>query len=622
MFATAEISPHPRDTIDNTLLFEIAWEVCNQVGGIYTVLRSKADFMIHAWQDHYCLVGPHIPEKAATDFEPGIPMGIMADIVATLEKEGIKAHYGHWLVAGKPQVLLLETNIGRQALNEQKHLLWQHFGIESPASMPLIDNAVAFGYVVSRLTHTVCRRWIAQGERRAAIAHLHEWQGGVALPLIFHQRQPIVTLFTTHATLLGRYIASSRDDLYQGLHNVDDVAEAKHFGISAQHRIEQVCAQSCTVFTTVSPITGEECDHLLDRRPDVITPNGINTERYDVGHDFQTLHAQHKQGIRRFTMGHFFPSYSFDLDKTLFFFTSGRFEPHNKGFDLSLEAMARLNSELKAAKLGVTVVFFIVTDQPVQSLNPHALSDRGVLEELRAVSRQIADELSEQLFMRGAAGKEVALDALADEYWMVRYRRTRYAFKSNRLPFLTTHVLSNEDGDEVLRKITSLNLLNAKDDPVKIVYHPQFINSVNPLWRMEYEQFVRGCHLGIFPSSYEPWGYTPLECVCMGVPAITSDLSGFGRYLADVHPDHDRHGITVLGRRDQTFNSSAKELANRLIAFCRLNRRQRVALRNSVEAHSHSFDWQRLGEAYHRAHHLALERASKTNPSTRPPPPM
>lgn len=600
--------PHSGDTIRNTLLFEVAWEVCNQVGGIYTVLRSKADFMMRTWGDRYCLVGPYIADKAATDFEPGVPEGVFKEIVVALEREGVRAWYGHWLVAGKPQVLLLEPLAPREKLNQLKHTLWQHFGVESPTNSPLIDNAIAFGYVVSRLTAAASRLWIVAGSGQRVVAHFHEWQGGVALPLSQREGQPLVTLFTTHATLLGRYIASSSDDLYQRLKNVDVEKEARHFGIQAQHRLEVACAQSATVFTTVSPITGEECAYLLGRKPDVVTPNGINAERYDVGHDFQTLHAQHKEGIRRFVIGHFFPSYSFDLDNTLFFFTSGRFEPHNKGFDLCLESMQRLNTELKNNQLGIKVVFFIVTDQPVQSLNPHALRDRGVLEELRAVSREIGDMLAEQLFLRGAQGQDVSLDELADEYWMVRYRRTRYAFKSNRLPFLTTHMLVNESTDPVLRKIQALGLNNSKDDAVKVVYHPQFINSVNPLWHMEYEQFVRGCHLGIFPSSYEPWGYTPLECVCMGVPAITSDLSGFGRYLADVHPDHDRHGITVLGRRDQDFASSARELANRLLAFCRLNRRQRIALRNAVEAHSHSFDWERLGHAYHRAHHLALER--------------
>ncbi len=596
------------DLNQNAMLFEVAWEVCNQVGGIYTVLRSKVSLMTSAWRDRYCLVGPYLPDSAATDFEPADAPGVYAELIDVLAREGISAHYGHWLVAGRPQVILLEPKVPREKLNEVKHSLWQRYSIESPPSFPLVDNALSFGYVVSRLTAAISRLWVVKGTGRRVLAHFHEWQGAAALPLIKRDGQPLVTLFTTHATLLGRYIASSRDDLYQGLEQIDPEAEAKHFGIAAQHGIEYICAQSCTVFTTVSPITGEECTKLLGRKPDVITPNGINVERYDVGHDFQRLHAQHKEGIRRFVMGHFFPSYAFDLDRTLFFFTSGRFEPHNKGFDLCLEAMARLNSELRDTGLAVQVVFFIVTNQPVRSLNPHALSDRGVLEELRAVSRQIADDISEQLFLKGAAGQELKLDELADEYWMVRYRRTCYAFKSNRLPFLSTHVLVDEENDAVLRKIQQLGLNNSKDDPVKVVYHPQFINSVNPLWRMEYEQFVRGCHMGIFPSSYEPWGYTPLECVCMGVPAITSDLSGFGRYLADVHPDHDRQGITVLGRRDQDFQSSAKELANRLLAFCRLNRRQRIALRNSVEAQSHAFDWQRMGMAYYRAHQLALER--------------
>ncbi len=598
---------HSSEAPPDSLLFECAWEVCNHIGGIYQVLRSKAKFMMRAWHERYCLLGPYIPEQAATDFEEAEPDPMFAELITTLEREGIVAHYGNWLVAGRPQVILLEFKLSRERLNRVKHDLWQQFSIESPPDDELVDNAVSFGHATNRLLAAACRTWMGDNKLRV-LGHFHEWQAGLAVAMAKREGLPVATAFTTHATLLGRYIASSNDDLYQRLPQVDATAEAKKFGILPSHQIERVCAQNATVFTTVSPITGEECAYLLGRKPDVITPNGINTELYDVGHDFQTLHRQHKDSIRRFVMGHFFPSYSFDLEKTLFFFTSGRFEPHNKGFDLCLDAMVQLNNELKAAALDVTVVFFIVTKQPVQSLNPHALGDRGVLEELRVVSEQIGRQVSERLFTHGAAGEDAQLDDLVDQYWLVRYRRTRYALRANRLPFVTTHVLADAEKDPVLLQIDSLGLNNSKDDPVKIVYHPQFINSVNPLWGMEYEQFVRGCHLGVFPSSYEPWGYTPLECVCMGVPAFSSDLSGFGRYLADVHPDHDRHGITVLGRRDQPYKSSARELAKKLLAFCRLNRRQRVALRNSVEAHSHSFDWSRLGEAYHRAHKLALEK--------------
>jgi glycogen(starch) synthase len=588
------------------MLFECAWEVCNQIGGIYQVLRSKAQFMLRGWGENYCLLGPYLPERAATDFEAAPPPPALAELLVTLEREGMVAHYGHWLVDGRPQVLLLELKLPRERLNRLKHDLWSQFQVESPPDDELVDNAILFANAANRVLSAACRTWVGEKSPRI-LAHFHEWQSGLAVAMVRRGGLPIATCFTTHATLLGRYIASSSDDLYQRLPQIDHALEAKRFGISAPHQIERVCAQNATVFTTVSPITGEECVYLLGRKPDVITPNGINTEIYDVGHDFQTLHRQHKDSIRRFVLGHFFPSYSFDLEKTFFFFTSGRYEPHNKGFDLCLEAMSRLNAELKHAGLGVNVVFFIVTSQPIRSLNPHALRDRGVLEELRTVSEKIASQISEGLFLHGAAGEDVKLEDLVEEYWMVRYRRTRFALRANRLPFTSTHVLLDEERDEVLKQINALDLKNAKDDPVKVVYHPQFINSVNPFWGMEYEQFVRGCHLGVFPSSYEPWGYTPLECVCMGVPAISSDLSGFGRYLADVHPDHDRHGITVLSRRDQSLDSSAKELAKKLLAFCRLNRRQRVALRNSVEAHSHSFDWSRLGEAYNRAHMLAVE---------------
>lgn len=592
--------PIPRDAF----LFECAWEICNQVGGIYQVLRSKAQFMMERWDDAYCLIGPYIPEQASLDFEPAVPEGWLATLIEKAAGRGLTVHYGTWLITGKPQALLLDFRVPREVLNRQKHEVWEEFGIETPADSDLVDNTVAFASAVTLLLEVACE--LRPGLR--TLAHFHEWQTGLAIPMIRGKNLPLATGFTTHATMLGRYIASSRDDLYQRLTSLDSAAEAAHFGITSQHQIERASALGATVFTTVSPITGEECQYLLGRKPDVITPNGINVERYDVGHDFQTLHSQYKSGIRRFVMGHFFHSYSFDLDNTLHFFTSGRFEPHNKGFDLCLEAMARLNTELKAANLGVTIVFFIVTAQPVRSVNPYALADRGVLEELHSVSEQIAKGISEQLFLRGASGEQCSLDDLADEYWTLRFRRTQYAMRSHRLPSSVTHVLQNEADDPILDQIKQLGLTNSKDDRVKVVYHPQFINSVNPLWRMEYEQFVRGCHLGLFPSSYEPWGYTPLECVCMGVPAITSDLSGFGRYLSDVHPDHDRHGITVLGRRDQDYYSSATELSKRLLAFCRLSRRQRITLRNAVEHHSHSFSWSRLGVAYHQAHDMALAR--------------
>jgi glycogen(starch) synthase len=307
-------------------------------------------------------------------------------------------------------------------------------------------------------------------------------------------------------------------------------------------------------------------------------------------------------------MGYFFPNQRFDLDRTLYFFTSGRFEPKNKGFDLCLESLARLNGKLKIAGLGITVVFFIVTARPVQSIHPTVLEKRGVLNELREVCDRVVERVGEGLFRRGATGQRLRLDDLVDEYWQLRYRRTQAAFRSDALPPIVTHILMDDQSDPVLIQLRHLKLWNRPDDPVKIVYHPEFINSVSPLWGIEYEQFVRGCHLGLFPSSYEPWGYTPLECMAVGTPAVSSDLAGFGRYVQETLPEHEAHGVSVLPRRGRAFGEAAADLASRMLRFTTMSRRERVALRNEVEKRSWDFDWSRLGAHYHKAHDLALER--------------
>jgi glycogen(starch) synthase len=594
------------------VLFEISWEVCNQIGGIYQVLRSKAPIMVERWRRHYCVVGPWVPEKAAVEFEPVRPAGWQGRVVARLAKQGLVAHHGRWLVPGKPRALLLEHTLPEVALNEVKHRLWEQFRIESPGGDPLIDDTLGFGEAVRKLVEAACVEWVAEegdvarGPRRV-LAHFHEWLGSAALPMLRRERLPLSTVFTTHATSIGRYVASSEGNLYDLLPRIDADAESTRYGIRCQHQIERTCAREAHYLTTVSHIAGEECAALLGRVPDVITPNGLNVERFDVGHDFQTLHAENKERIHRFAMGHFFPSYGFDLDRTLYFFTSGRFEPRNKGFDLCLEALARLNAELKASDPGVTAIFFVITQRPTRSLHPRALQARGVLDELRSVAQHMTASVGEALFRRGAAGERLRLDDLVDEYWLLRFRRTQQALRTERLPLVTTHQLENEAGDPLLQHLATLGLRNAKDDPVKVVYCPEFISTTNPLWGIEYDQFVRGCHLGIFPSVYEPWGYTPLECVAMGVPAVTSDLAGFGRYVMEVHPDHERWGLTVLRRRGRTFHDATADLARRLLAFCRMDRRGRIALRNEVAQHAWDFDWSSLGRAYHDVHDKALE---------------
>ncbi len=600
----------PRDA----MLVEASWEVCNKVGGIYQVIRSKIPAMVEKWGRRYCVIGPYNQRTAPLEFEPMRPAGRMAEVIRRLSDEGVVVHHGSWLVSGSPRCLLVEPSLTPERLAEAKYRVWDHHAIDLPPGDALLDEVVGFCDVLGRVVRTIAEVEGAAKNPRRVVAHFHEWMSGLAIPMLRREAPQCKTVFTTHATLLGRYIASNDPGFYDHLPFLDQEAEAKKYNVRAQHGIERASAHGAHVFSTVSPITGEECTQLLGRTPDVIVPNGLNIARFEAGHEFQTMHAEYKQAIHRFVMGHFFPSYSFDLDRTLYMFTSGRFEPANKGFDLCLEALARLNAQLKSFDLGVTVVFFIVSQRETRSINPDVLQKRGVLTELQAVCQEIVREVGTELFQRAAAGERVDLDSMVSQYWQLRYRRTQQELKREGLPPVVTHNLDDDATDPVLNQIRNVRLFNGPDDPVKVVYHPRFISTVNPLWGIEYEQFVRGCHMGVFPSAYEPWGYTPLECIALGVPALTSDLAGFGRYAAEHLGDHDEWGLNVLKRRGKPFHESAADLARQMLAFCRLDRKGRIGLRNSVSDRAEEFDWSRLAVAYHEAHARALECSYSVSP--------
>jgi glycogen(starch) synthase len=591
---------------DEPLLVEVAWEVCNQVGGIYTVLRSKVPSMVGRWGSRYCLVGPYDPATAEVEFEPAPLVGAVGKAVQRLREMGYPAHYGRWLVSGRPHVVLLDVGSVGGALDEIKYRVWTDHGI--PASVETkLNDAVAFGEMCRALLSV-----LAQGEspRRPVVAHFHEWQAGLAIPMLRKEGWPGSLVFTTHATLVGRYLATGNPSFYDHLSFLDGDQEAKKFNVHAQHRIEKAAAHAAHVFTTVSDITAEECTHLLGRTPDMLLPNGLDIRRFTAIHEFQTLHQQYKERLHEFSIGHFFPSYNFDLDNTLYMFTSGRYEYSNKGMDLTIEALARLNHRLREASIPVTVVFFIITKAAFRSINVRALQSRAMLNEFRTAADAVKESVGDGLFLAASSGEIPDLNVLMEDYWRLRLRRAIHAWKSRARPGVVTHDLIDEASDPVLNQLRSCRLFNHEDDPVKVVFHPDFVQATNPLFGMEYEQFVRGCHLGVFPSFYEPWGYTPLESIALGVPAVTSDLSGFGSYLQKLVPDHASKGMYVVPRRHSDFHSAAEELTDRLFRFASLGRRDRIILRNSVEAFSEHFDWNNLSRHYNEAHDLALARVS------------
>lgn len=282
------------------------------------------------------------------------------------------------------------------------------------------------------------------------------------------------------------------------------------------------------MFTTVSHITAYEAEHLLKRKPDGVVPNGLNVTKFSAMHEFQNMHAISKSKINDFIKGHFYGSYDFDLDDTLYLFTAGRYEYRNKGVDMFIEGLARLNHMLQKVGSKTTVVAFIIMPAATASYTIEALKGQAVTKQLQDTVDEIKQRVGSRLFEHAARysgehGTEVLSDdKLLSKQDKVLLKRRVFALKRNSLPPVVTHNMADDATDPVLNQIRRVQLFNRPQDRVKVIFHPEFLNSNNPILGLDYEDFVRGCHLGVFPSYYEPWGYTPAECTVYVPPAAVS----------------------------------------------------------------------------------------------------
>lgn len=592
-------------------LVEVAWETCNQVGGIYTVIRTKVPAMVEKWEQDYLLLGPYFTQTAAAEFEP-LPIDLETPVgraIDSLRAEGLEIHYGNWLITGKPKIVLIDIASLIKDVDVIKGRIWENHKISTLGVEELVNQTIVFGELIRLFLSQLAAENKA---KKDIIVHFHEWMASTCLPDLRKDKVKVATVFTTHATMLGRYLAGNVPNFYDVLDTFDWHKEAKHYGIEAQASFERAAAQKADVLTTVSDITAKECVAFLGRIPELILPNGLNIQRFAAVHEHQNLHSLYKKRISDFVMGHFFQNQPFDLDQTLYLFTSGRFEYSNKGYDLTLDALEILNRKMKESGSRKTVIMFFITKQPYHSIDPEVLHSRAVLDEIRENCQAIEKEVGEKLFQASAASKDLTLPDLNEfvgEYWRLRLRRTVQTWKTNARPKVVTHLLKQED--DIIRNLHRTQLLNHADDKVKVVYHPDFIVSTNPLFGLDYGQFVRGCHLGVFPSYYEPWGYTPLECMARGVPTVTSDLSGFGDYMMQIMRDYEQWGVSVVNRKSQNYQESANQLANLLFKFVQQSQRDRIMQRNRVESIADTFDWSNLRGYYDTAHELAVMKRRK-----------
>ncbi|CAO1399522.1 unnamed protein product [Diamesa hyperborea] len=600
--------------IENRWTFEIAWEAANKVGGIYTVIRSKAFVSTEELGDQYCLMGPYKEECARTEVEEfEFPNNSpFAAAVNALRSFGYKVHCGRWLVDGNPQIILFDIGSGAWKLDEFRQELWETTSVGVPHLDIETNDACILGYMIAHFIaefKSAAEKYSQENgySTPKIVTHFHEWQAGVGLIALRTRHVDVATVFTTHATLLGRYLCAGKTDFYNNMDKFSVDEEAGKRQIYHRYCLERAAAHLSHIFTTVSDITGYEAEHLLKRKPDVITPNGLNVKKFSALHEFQNLHAMAKEKIHEFVRGHFYGHFDFDLDKTLYFFIAGRYEFSNKGADIFIESLARLNHFLKASLPDVTVVAFLIFPAKTNNFNVESLRGHAVTKQLRDTIQQIQQQIGKRMYDTCLSGQLPESSQLLNKEDIVKIKRCLYSLQRTGMPPVTTHNIVDDWNDPVLNSVRRCNLFNTMNDRVKIVFHPEFLNSTNPLFGLEYDEFVRGCHLGVFPSYYEPWGYTPAECTVMGIPSVTTNLSGFGCFMQEHIADPKSYGIYIVDRRYIGVENSIQQLAQFMFDFSKLNRRQRIIQRNRTERLSDLLDWRNLGIYYRQARIRALQ---------------
>ncbi len=588
-------------------VFEVAWEVCNKVGGIYTVVRSKAPQMLEYYKSNYFLIGPYFSDKASHEFSQEVPDRKLKQVFDKLKQEGITAYYGRWLIKGKPSVILLDFNKFSYKKNDIKAQMWSDYKIDSLNSPPDYDEPVIWSMAVGRLLEE-----LSSALKGRKVAHFHEWLSGAAILYLKKKNIRIRTVFTTHATVLGRTLTGSDIDLYRKkdgkcvLELMDIEKEAYKHVVQAKHQLEKAAAQNARVFTTVSEITALEAEHILKRKPDILTPNGLDFHKLPNLEEVPIQHKVYKSKIREFLISYVLPHYPIDVENTLIFVISGRYEFRNKGIDVTIRALGKLNKRMKQEDSKKTVVVFFFIPAGTKTINRDIIENRAMFEDVEDFLDDNLKDVREKIMYGISVQKLPDRIKLFDEDFLLELRDKLMSFEKDGDPPVVTHELTDEKNDLILKGFREAKLYNKKMDRVKVIFYPCYLSSSDGLLDMDYNTVVWGSHLGVFPSYYEPWGYTPLECAAYGVPSITTDLTGFGRFV--LKNSKDETGIFVIRREGEEDDEVVKQLAERMYWYVHLSKEDRIKYKIKAENFAPMCSWAKLVQNYIKAHNKAVEK--------------
>ncbi|KTG06786.1 hypothetical protein cypCar_00027085 [Cyprinus carpio] len=517
---------------EDAVLFEIAWEVANKVGGIYTVIQTKARLTCEEWGENYFLVGPYMESSVRTQVELIEPCN--AALRRTIDKmnsSGCKVYFGRWLIEGSPYVILLDVGFTAWSLDRWKSELWENCGIGVPWFDREANDAVLFGF----LTAWLLGEFAAQcDEPPHIVAHFHEWLAGLGLVLCRQRQLPVATIFTTHATLLGRYLCAGNVDFYNNLAEFNVDKEAGDRQIYHRYCLERAAVRCAHVFTTVSQITAIEAEHLLKRKP-------------------------------------------------VFLFIAGRYEFSNKGADIFLEALARLNYLLRVNHSDVTVIAFFIMPARTNNFNVETLKGQAVRKQLWDTAQTVKERFGKKLYESLLVGQLPDVSKMLDKEDFTMMKRAIFATQRQCLPPVCSHNMLEDSSDPILNCIRRIGLFNTAQDRVKVYTHTN----------------KRYTIMDVFKA----------ECTVMGIPSVSTNLSGFGCFMEEHIADPSAYGIYILDRRFRGVDESCNQLTSFLFQFCQQSRRQRIIQRNRTERLSDLLDWRYLGRYYVSARHMALAKA-------------
>lgn len=539
-------------------IFEVSWEVCNKVGGIHTVVSTKAKTLCNTLGSNYILIGPDVckDDVATSEFEAD--ESICASWKEYAKSKGLTFRIGRWkTLESRPIVILVDFTRYFNQKDEIFTQLWNDYSLDSLTGGWDYIEPCLFGYAAAKIIESYYEFYIDAGDK--VVAQFHEWMTGSGVLYLKKNTPQIATAFTTHATVLGRSISGNRMPLYEALTSYNPDTLANQFNLRAKHSLEKLSALNADVFTTVSEITNNECTHLLGKSADVITPNGFENSMVPQPKErFET-----RQRVRD-KLSHLFETLSGQSisPDALFVLNSGRYEFFNKGTDVFIEAMGKMN------KANGTRQIFAVIAVPARHAEPNAVSGEpnGVLFRQNAVLAEQNAVLSHRLF--------------------------------------------DQDNDLIVRKLQECGLNNSSESRVKVLFIPSYLDGADGAVNESYFDFLQGFDLGVFPSYYEPWGYTPMESIAFGIPTLTTNLAGFGLWIEDKVPQNS-FCVRVISRTEGNPDDCSKQIAMAVEEFAALRSEDWQRASEECLTLSEELVWAKLIANYLAAYSQALDKAAQ-----------